>query len=39
MATETIMTVNGWLLDVCHRCAINACDPGWQSCAPSPVQL
>jgi hypothetical protein len=38
-ATESVITVNGWALDVCHRCAVEACDPGYQSCAPSPVQI
>lgn len=27
MATETVATVNGWLIDLCHRCALALCDP------------
>jgi hypothetical protein len=26
-STEVIVDVNGWLLEVCHRCALVACDP------------
>jgi hypothetical protein len=38
-ATESVITHNGWIYDLCHACAVEACDPGYPTCAPSPVQL